>query len=63
MKYLLVFLTLNACTSAVCSMHYRDDGVTTPGHNRYYKVQVCEKVVCDSATRLPDPETQTGGCR
>ena len=63
MKYLLVFLTATACTPAVCTKHYRDDGDPTKGHHRYYAIQVCEKVLCDSATRLPDPPTMTGGCR
>lgn len=63
MTRLLFAVLLTGCSPAVCSMHYRDDGITTPGHNRYYKVEVCEKVLCDSATRLPDPATKTGGCQ
>lgn len=61
---LLAVLLLTSCSApVVCKTHYRDDGVVTPGHRRYYAVQVCERVLCDSATRLPDPATQTGGCR
>lgn len=59
---LALLLLLTGC-GAVCVTHYRDDGDQTPGHHRYYAVQVCEKVLCDSATRLPDPATKTGGCR
>ncbi len=43
-----------------CTVAYRYDG------ERYYRVDRCltgEKVVCDSATRLPDPATWTEGCR
>jgi len=43
-----------------CSTHHRFDGA------RYYRVDKCpwgERVVCDSATRLPDPATWTTGCR
>ena len=43
-----------------CSAHYRFDG------SRYYRADQCpwgERVVCDSATRLPDPATWTTGCR
>ena len=43
-----------------CTAAYRFDGA------RYYKVSQCpwgERVVCDSATRLPDPATWTTGCR
>jgi hypothetical protein len=61
MRWLLILLA--GCTPAVCELQYRDDGITAPGHNRYYKVQVCEKVLCDSPTMLPDPATKTGGCR
>lgn len=53
----------SACSPPVCRVHYRDDGDPTPGHRRYYAVRVCEKVLCDSATRLPSPSTRTGGCR
>ena len=64
MKYLLLLtVCLDACTPAVCTKHYRDDGDATLGHRRYYAVQVCEKVLCDSLTRLPDPPTMTQGCR
>jgi len=43
-----------------CRIEYRYDGA------RYYRADVCpwgQRVVCDSATRLPDPATMTGGCR
>jgi hypothetical protein len=60
---LAMLATMDACTPMACRVHYRDDGIATPGHRRYYAVQVCEKVLCDSATRLPDPATMTGGCR
>ena len=64
MKYLLLLtIAIAGCTPAVCAKHYRDDGDATAGHRRYYAVQVCEKVLCDSETRLPDPATKTGGCR
>ena len=62
--FLLLVVLLDACSApVVCATHYRDDGDSTPGHRRYYAVQVCEKVLCDSETRLPDPATKTGGCR
>lgn len=64
MKLLLLIVLLDACSSpVVCKTHYRDDGVVTPGHRRYYAVQVCERVLCDSETRLPNSATQDGGCR
>ena len=52
----LSLLLLAGC----CATHYRYDGA------RYYRADVCpwgEEVVCDSATRLPDPVTWTEGCR
>ena len=51
-----LLLALAGC----CTTHYRYDGA------RYYRADVCpwgERVVCDSATRLPDPATRTEGCR
>ena len=63
MKLALLLLLTGCCAPAVCVKHYRDDGDKTPGHHRYYAVQVCERVLCDSETRLPDPATKTGGCR
>jgi hypothetical protein len=63
MKYALLLVLASCGAPIVCSTHYRDDGDKTPGHRRYYAVQVCEKVLCDSLTRLPDPATATGGCR
>ena len=49
-----------ALLAGCCTVHYRYDGA------RYYRTDVCpwgERVVCDSATRLPDSVTQTEGCR
>ena len=53
-------VALLANLAGCCSTHYRYDGA------RYYRVDECpwgERVVCDSATRLPDPATWTTGCR
>lgn len=49
-------LSMQGC----CTTHYRYDG------SRYYRADECPwggRVVCDSATRLPDPATWTEGCR
>ena len=51
---------LLALLSGCCTAVYRYDG------QRYYKQVDCPwgaTVECDSATRLPDPATWTGGCR
>lgn len=61
--HLLALALLAGCVAlqpACCSVRYRYDG------QRYYRADVCpwgERVVCDSATRLPDPATWTEGCR
>jgi hypothetical protein len=55
-KTILLLALLSGCCTAV----YRYDG------QRYYKQIDCPwgaTVECDSATRLPDPATWTGGCR
>lgn len=51
---------LASAMTSCCTTHYRYDGT------RYYRADVCpwgDRVVCDSATRLPDPATWTEGCR
>lgn len=65
MRVALAF-ALALALAACCRSYYRDDG--RAGERRYYRVDVCtwplgERVVCDSATRLPDPATWTEGCR
>lgn len=53
-------LLLLALLAGCCTVAYRHDG------QRYYRQDSCpwgERVVCDSATRLPDPATWTEGCR
>lgn len=64
----LSLLAIGGCVAtlqpACCTSHYRDDGRV--GERRYYRIDRCfggERVVCDSATRLPDPATWTEGCR
>jgi hypothetical protein len=55
-----VAILLDLVVVGCCSTFYRYDG------KRYYKKVECPwggHVECDSATRLPDPATWTGGCR
>ncbi len=56
----LAVLALAASLDGCCTTYYRRDG------QRYYRMDSCpwgDEVVCDSATRLPDPATWTEGCR